>query len=115
MNNKPDRQGDVFIRRVNEIPADVRAGEINKDGVVAWGEVTGHMHKLSNAARGTVFHLGEAGPVRGAQAGGKTYVEVTSPTELVHDEHAPINLDKGLYEIRIQREYTPEAIRNVAD
>ncbi|MGH9523996.1 MAG: hypothetical protein ACRD3E_15850 [Terriglobales bacterium] len=34
---------------------------------------------------------------------------------IVHEEHAPIVLPPGDYEIVRQREYSPEEIRNVAD
>ena len=36
-------------------------------------------------------------------------------TTLTHDEHGPITLEPGVYKVRIQREYSPEAIHNVAD
>jgi hypothetical protein len=32
-----------------------------------------------------------------------------------HEEHATIPLPAGLYRVRIQREYHPEAIRRVVD
>ena len=35
--------------------------------------------------------------------------------QVVHDEHATIALPPGKYRITRQREYSPEAIRNVAD
>ena len=34
---------------------------------------------------------------------------------IIHEEHDPIILDPGNYEIVRQREYSPEQIRNVAD
>ncbi len=33
----------------------------------------------------------------------------------VHEEHGPVTLPPGDYEVTIQREYSPEEIRNVAD
>lgn len=50
---------------------------------------------------------------RDVQIGTRT-VEVDGAV-VRHEEHAPIALPAGLYEITIQREYHPEAIRNVAD
>jgi hypothetical protein len=48
--------------------------------------------------------------------GGKLFLEVTAnEATLVHDEHSPVKLPHGTYEIRIQREYTPKEIRRVAD
>ena len=38
-----------------------------------------------------------------------------APVALEHDEHETIQLPPGDYRIIRQREYSPEAIRNVAD
>lgn len=47
---------------------------------------------------------------------GRLYVRVTAPhARIVHEEHGPITLTTGLYRVVRQREYTPTAIRNVAD
>lgn len=44
---------------------------------------------------------------------------VEEPTEITHlrdfDTHEPLMLGKGLWEVRLQREYTPEGYRRVAD
>ena len=41
--------------------------------------------------------------------------EADEAVRLLHEEHAPIDLPAGSYIVRIQREYSPEALRNVAD
>lgn len=43
------------------------------------------------------------------------YVQVLEETRIVHKEHAPIVLQPGWYEIRIQRESFNNVIRNTAD
>ena len=49
----------------------------------------------------------------------KAWIKVNRPTVLEHqrphDTHAPIKFAKGVYEVRRQREYTPEGWRRVAD
>ena len=35
--------------------------------------------------------------------------------DLIHQEHGTIRLPRGIYEVRIQREYTPKGIRKVVD
>jgi hypothetical protein len=43
-------------------------------------------------------------------------IEVTEDSaDLIHDEHGTITLPRGSYQVIRQREYTPEAIRNVED
>lgn len=106
------RQGDVLIREVQRIPAKAKpiareAGRV----VLAHGEVTGHSHAI--AAKGAQYLMGTE-PSSGGAA--PRYLEVTAKSvELRHEEHARIRLPRGRYEVVIQREYHPEAIRNVAD
>jgi hypothetical protein len=97
------RQGDVLIRRLAELPNGEHVSL--KDGVLAYGEATGHSHRVSDLSCAELFTCGN----------GK-YLSVTEAgVAIIHDEHAPIELGQGHYEVIQQREYTPEAIRNVAD
>lgn len=101
------RQGDVFIEKVDKIPADVKPGKLDRGRIVlAYGEVTGHAHAIESTPeiemyeRGNVLYLNIKGE-KGA--------------DLVHEEHATITLPPGQYRAMRQREYSPEAIRIVAD
>jgi len=42
-------------------------------------------------------------------------VTAPEPVALTHEEHATLLVPPGTYEVRRAREYTPEAIRSVAD
>ena len=47
---------------------------------------------------------------------GTRYIRVPQMgADLSHEDHGTIKLAPGEYEVRIQREYTPEAIVNVRD
>jgi hypothetical protein len=46
---------------------------------------------------------------------GALFLEVMRPTQIIHQQHHPIELPAGCYRVIRQREYTPEAIREVAD
>ena len=99
------RQGDVLIERVS---TPTPAQEPNKEKrfkriVLAEGEATGHAHAL------------EVDAADWWKDGDAQFVSVSKPAKVVHDEHGVINLPAGTYRITRQREYTPEAIRNVAD
>lgn len=104
------RQGDVLVRAVKAIPAAVdRVAPDQGRVVLAYGEVTGHAHAIT-ANRAVMFRE------TGSLPGGRRFLEIAGDgAELVHDEHSTIALPEGAHEIVQQREYTPEAIRDVAD
>lgn len=103
-------QGDILIRRISEIPADaVKQDTENGHHVVAHSE-TGHHHTIAD--RGVQFY-------HAANDSMVMYLAVDNEADLIHnrsfDTHEPLRIGKGLYEIRRQREYTPEGWRRVAD
>lgn len=134
------RQGDVLIQEatlpwaMSEIEAATRdvskfkkvpreAGRV----VLAHGEVTGHAHAIearncslyaedSTRAAPDVMHalarLG--GGMTGALIPDRI-LKASKPVELKHEEHATIALKGKDHVVRIQREYTPGELRNVAD
>lgn len=103
------RQGDVLIiPTTNTKPAD--ATKVKRDRgriVLAYGEVTGHAHAIADKDA-TLYHdpTLEDRFLRVLAAGG---------VDLRHEEHGTIHLPAGDYIVRRQTEYTPEAIRQVAD
>lgn len=98
------RQGDVLLVRVGRIPQSAREQEAKGRIVLAHGEATGHAHTVD----------GERAKLSRTD-GGVTYLTVAQLTEVLHQEHAPVTLKPGKYKVVRQREYTPEAIRSVAD
>jgi len=104
------RQGDVYLQKTDEtIPAGAQPVQRDRGRVVlAYGEVTGHAHVIEDEDV-ELFTTATADAVdRWLRVGPKG-------ATLVHDEHGAITLPPGIYRTRIQREYSPEAIRNVAD
>jgi len=108
--NKPHkmyRQGDVLIVAIGELPPGLTEVSRTKRGVVlAEGEVTGHAHRIPS--RSASLYRSET-DARYLRVGG------SAPIELRHEEHSPVKLPPGNYRVSIHREYTPEAIRVVAD
>ena len=96
------RQGDVLIERVDSIKG--KAVKKNNKIILAHGEATGHHHAITDDT--TILFNGPNGEV---------YIDVTEHTELTHQEHSSIAIPPGKYRVVRQREYTPEAIRNVID
>ena len=103
MNEKIYRQGDVLIIPVTEIPVKkIKTKQIR----LANGEVTGHHHSIFS--NGAVGYADE-------EEGLAEFIDVNTEVEIQHQEHETIVLPPGKYRSVIQSEYTPSAVRNVAD
>lgn len=102
--NKQYAQGDVLIVPVDKMPRG--KSEPVESGVVAYGEVTGHAHRLSGRFELMRFSGNPNELFLHVQDGGAS---------LKHEEHAEIALPPGNFRVTTQREWTPEAVRNVAD
>lgn len=101
--------GDVVITRVADLPKDFKSGEIEPMKALAYGEATGHIHQLQGEP-GVDFDLR-------VNKTGKRHLQIVNPTMLKHQEHSPMLLQPGNYEIDIQREYDPfeKLTRSVID
>jgi len=96
------RHGDVLIASIDELPDGCKKrGHVT----LAYGEITGHSHRIADASTAETFELD-----------GQIYLKVVAAkAELIHEEHASIELPQGIYRVWQQREYTPERIRTVYD
>jgi hypothetical protein len=99
------RHGDVIVIPVDSIPADaVRRPSV----ILARGEATGHSHRIQDPHAAELFDTGGES--------GEGFLRVSAESALlVHDEHAPISLPRGLYRFWMQREYSPKEIRRIVD
>ncbi len=101
------RQGDIlFIEAEGKTTS---TAELVADGIIARGEATNHAHRIAigdlTLNKAKVF---SEGPQR-------LFVEAYEAARVVHEEHNEIVLPAGRYEVRRQREYSPEADRLVLD
>jgi hypothetical protein len=100
-------QGDILIERVEDCAASGQVVQSVHNGpvVIAEGEATGHHHRLL----GSVTMYRDDAIARDIPSElYLAHVEVRSPTaRLVHEEHAPITLEKGTYRVRRQRQLEP--------
>jgi len=114
------RQGDVLIERATSLP-NLNAPKPKESGrvILAHGEVTGHAHEIEVPKFATMHEIDAAIRQIGDLDDSATMTQdgllVTRDTAVVHQEHAAIPLARGTYIVRRQREYSPEAVRNVAD
>lgn len=117
MNKDQLRQGDVFLHRRHDIDVDKMLQDSNpektKQGkhILAEGESTGHAHRIQ----------------QGAQEGAKTAMMMmgdlrllhvpaeVAPVTLTHEEHGPIVVGEGVWEIKQQRQFIGNEARPVLD
>ena len=110
-------QGDVLIRRVDAIPANAKRVDPDGKHIVVTHSETGHNHvmvldrEVADVPAVEMFQ----DPANALLA----WIKVNRPTALEHrrphDTHEPILFSEGTYEVRRQREYTPEGWRRVQD
>ncbi len=105
------RQGDIFFRSVDSLPKKANLKK-KSDPILAYGEVTGHSHKIIEPALSELdMNTDENGDI---------YVRSESQEiKIWHDEHNVITLPANKWIcITRQREYDPlaaEKERRVAD
>jgi hypothetical protein len=104
-------QGDVLFRRIPKLPEGAVERPIDGPIVVAHSE-TGHHHAIEDAGV-RLFEL----PVPDAMI---SFLSVDGPFADVvhhrpHDTHETLRLSSGTWEVRRQREWSPEEPRRIED
>ena len=100
------QQGDVNINQISSIPDGAHPISKKTRGyVLAEGGSTGHAHVI------------EEDTVEMYEKDGTLYLNVKESSVVKHEEHLPVVLDPGLYEIGIVVEIDPfsEQIKRVVD
>lgn len=114
------RQGDVLIERVENVPSEkLKAQTENGRVILAHGEVTGHAHEIEEPKAASIAPLSNpfvlASDLQDAAAMTRHFLRLKKGSAVKHQEHSRIPLKRGGHRVTRQREYSPEAIRNVAD
>lgn len=108
-------QGDFIIRRIEKIPADVVAVKPVDGVIVVAHSETGHNHVME-ATHVKAFDVKTEGNNVDIY---RMFLSVDQSTPIEHlrsfDTHSPIMVAPGNYEVRRQREYTPQGFRRAAD
>lgn len=96
------RHGDVLIAAIDAIP---EKAEHIPGSTLAYGEITGHSHRIAEPNAAELWEVG-----------GQLFLKVVVPkATLIHEEHGPIELPLGTYRVWMQREYSPTEIRRIVD
>ena len=116
-NSKHYRQGDVLIERIAAIPPTTSKQKRSRRIILAHGEVTGHHHALETSNPADWWKEGEIASTnqKPRTLAGELFISLPHGGVVTHQEHGKIKLPAGTFRVTRQREYSPEAIRNVAD
>lgn len=108
-------QGDIYIRRIDAIPANAKQMKAEGGKFVVAHSETGHDHVIAKRP-GVQVYTTDDPMVSYLQV-----IEATEQTEALLEHlrnfntHETIAIPPGNYELRRQREYTPEGWRRVED
>ncbi len=88
------QQGDIIIERIDSLPKGLK--KLNH-GILEEGEAAGHYHQLADyhPTKVAVYEDGD---------NNKFFQNVATMT-LKHEEHAPVEIPRGIYRIRKVREF----------
>lgn len=114
------RQGDVLLKPTRKkVSANAKTVTDKGRTILAYGEVTGHAHEVvvgTDLARHRALYGDDVPPMQlFEEPDGSRLLVVRGPATLRHEEHGPIALAPGQYEVIRQVEYVPGATRQVAD
>lgn len=96
------RQGDVLLVKASTVPD--TAQRVPGEVILAYGEVTGHAHRIIEKHKAEYF-----------DANAERFLQVAERTALTHEEHSAIVLDKGVYRQAFQVEDFGDQVRRVED
>jgi hypothetical protein len=99
------QQGDVTLEKISILPSGEKKVLAKKRCVLAEGEVTGHAHVIEDDEAELI------------QIGEKMLLSLGRKTTLFHEEHGPIELESGFYEVDKINEYDyfSQMVRKVVD
>jgi hypothetical protein len=95
------RHGDVMLEQMPYLPENATP---QPGAILARGELTGHSHRIEHWNAAELFTHNN-----------QTFVQIKTPTAIIHEEHHAIALEPGVYRYWMQREYHPKAIVTVRD
>lgn len=95
------RQGDLLIRKIDKLPSTVKK---RKDDVLVIGEATGHAHRIEN---GLIYEIPRNKIPRMMERNNEPtmFIKAEKGATVVHEEHDPIELEPGIYQVTRQREW----------
>lgn len=87
------QQGDVLLRKIDSLPEGKVKVISKKKMILAEGEVTGHYHGIEESESELI------------QIGEKILLNLKNTATLTHQEHHPITLEPGIWEVGKVQEF----------
>lgn len=106
------RQGDILFVQVDKKPENCK---LLNTLVISGGESSGNKHQLvSGTAK---YYASDLSTYRFRKAPIIGYLEVTDKAVIGHEEHLPVTLNAGIYEVIQQKTFNPfdEEVNYVTD
>lgn len=88
------QQGDVLLKKIEKFPEGKKTLVSQGKMVLAEGEVTGHFHGIAQD-NSSLYRMD----------GGAMVLDLKEEAILTHQEHGPITLSPGLWDVGIVQEY----------
>lgn len=118
-------QGDMLLRKIDSLPNNVSEVKAENGKFILAHSETGHHHTVKSQP-GVAFYANDNDPFIAYLVVDNTVKDCVLTHERSFDTHEPINLKqphdkntgkegKTIYEVRRQREYTPEGWRRAQD
>src|ERR1041385_1170635 len=89
------QQGDVVLRKLSSLPEGEAKTVSRKRLVLAEGEHTGHSHTIEDDEAELI------------QIGERMLLKLTKAATVTHQEHKPIRLSPGIWEVGRVKEFDP--------
>jgi len=89
------RHGDVNLLPIDTLDTSFKKRENN---TLAYGEVTGHSHRILPKTKDDIVEIYEG-------ANGELAIKVKGVAVIVHEEHKTLEIGTGTYKIQNEREY----------
>lgn len=98
------RHGDITLTPIKELPTGSKKEKQTNEFILAYGEKTGHHHKLTGEFNIHIFD-------------GVRFLEILRESSLTHQEHAKQKVKPGIYRVGDEQEFEYElgSIRKVVD
>lgn len=99
------RHGDLLFHPVvNRPQAELKETDRK---IIRRGEATGHAHRISEGEAAILEQYERQWSRQGERVAvlAREFLEVQTPTTITHEEHGPVTLNPGLYEIIQAREF----------
>lgn len=87
------RQGDILLKELPRKPKGKRV--VRENGVLAEGEVTGHLHQVEDVTKAEVYEID-----------GQLFISTKSGVRIIHNEHNALTLPaRKTFQVVRQREH----------